>query len=132
MLSGTPSITNLYTIHYGGWGGGGGSYNGGGGGGGYSGGSATDSAPGNGGTSYINPNLCIEVSRGYATVAEDGDRNLSNPWTAYGFVELELGRDEGKFILAQDSDGYKYFDGNEDIHGTTIPGVTNEWQLLPT
>lgn len=132
LLSGTPSTTTLHTIHYGGWGGGGGSYNGGGGGGGYSGGNATDTQPGDGGTSYINPNLCTEISRGYATVAEDGDRNLTNPWTAYGFVELELGRDEGKFILAHDADGYKYFDGNEDIHGTSIPGVTNEWQLLPT
>lgn len=131
LLSGTPITTSLNTIHQGGWGGGGGCYNGGGGGGGYSGGSASDSVGGNGGTSYINPNLCTEISRGYATVAEDRDRNLINPWTAYGFVEIELGRDEGKFILVHDSDGYKYFDGSEDIHGTSIPGVTNKWQLLP-
>lgn len=130
ILSGTPTTTSLNTNHQGGWGGGGGSWNGGGGGGGYSGGNASDPVGGDGGTSYINPNLCTEISRGYATIAEDGDRNLTNPWTAYGFVELELGRDEGKFILAHDADGYKYFDGNEDIHGTNIPGVTNEWQLL--
>lgn len=132
ILSGTPTTTSLNSAYQGGWGGGGGSWNGGGGGGGYSGGAASDNVGGNGGTSYINPDLCTEISRGYATVAEDGERNLTNPWTAYGFVELELGRDEGKFILAHDADGYKYFDGDEDIHGTSIPGVTNEWQLLPS
>lgn len=131
LLSGNPAITVINQAHQGGWGGGGASYNGGGGGGGYSGGSTDDSIGGYGGTSYINSSLCIEISRGYATVAEDGHRNLTNPWTAYGFVELELGRAENKFILAQDSDGYKYFDGDEDIHGTVISGTTNEWQLLP-
>lgn len=130
ILSGTPSTTSLDAVHYGGWGGGGGSYDGGGGGGGYSGGNAVNNAGGWGGTSYINPNLCTEISRGYATVAEDSGRNLTNPWTAYGFVEIELGRNEGKFILAQDSDGYKYFNGSEDIHGTSMGNVSNEWELL--
>lgn len=132
ILSGNPSYTVISTVWaYGGWGGGGGSWNGGGGGGGYSGGNGVNDRYGMGGTSYINPNLCEEISRGYATVAEDSDRNLTNPWASYGFIELELGRDEGKFILAHDSDGYKYFDGSEDIHGISIPGVTNRWQLLP-
>lgn len=130
LLSGNPITTSLNTIHQGGWGGGGGSYNGGGGGGGYSGGSATDQQGGNGGTSYINPLLCEEISRSYATVAEDSQRNLSNPWTAYGYVELELGRAEGKFILAKDADGYKWFNGSEDIYGNSIPGASNEWELL--
>lgn len=130
ILSGTPSYTSLNSVHYGGWGGGGGSYNGGGGGGGYSGGSASDGTGGNGGTSYINPLLCEEISRGYATVAEDSQRNLTNPWSAYGFVELELGRAEGKFILVKDSDGYKWFNGSEDIYGNSIPGASNEWELL--
>lgn len=130
LLSGSVPTTAQYALHYGAWGGGGASYNGGGGGGGYSGGAASDSVGGNGGSSYINPNLCEEISRGYATVAEDSDRNLTNPWTAYGFVELELGRDENKFILAKDSDGYKYFDGAECIDGSTRPTFTNQWQLL--
>ena len=46
------------------------------------------------------------------------------------FVELELGRDEGKFILAKDSGGYKYFDGAECIDGSTKSTFTNQWQLL--
>lgn len=131
LLSGTPATTSIFTSHQGGWGGGGASYNGGGGGGGYSGGSTNDGIGGNGGTSYLNPTLCTEISRSYATVAEDSHRNLTNPWTAYGFVEIELGRDENKFILAHDSEGYKYFDGDEDIHGTSIPSASNEWKLLP-
>ena len=98
---------------------------------GYSGGNALGNSKGGaGGTSYINPNLCEEVSRGYATVDADSGRNLTNPWTAYGFVELELGRDEGKFILAKDSGGYKYFDGAECIDGSTKSTFTNQWQLL--
>lgn len=131
LLSGSVPTTSLGSAHYGGWGGGGGSYNGGGGGGGYSGGQARgDSAGGDGGTSYINPNLVEEISRGYATVEADIGRNLTNPWTAYGFIELELGRDENKYILAKDSEGYKYFDGAEYVDGTTKPSFTNQWQLL--
>lgn len=130
ILSGNAS-GGINSIHFGGWGGGGCSYDGGGAGGGYSGGNCGNNSQGGyGGTSYINPALCEEVSRGYATVAEDGDRNLVNPWTAYGFVELELGRDENKFILVKDSEGYKYFDGPETINGTSRPVFTNQWQLL--
>ncbi len=131
LLSGTVPTSSISAIHYGGWGGGGAPYNGGGGGGGYSGGSASDSAGGYGGTSYINPSLITEISRGYATVETDSHRNLTNPWTAYGFIELELGRDEGKYILAKDNDGYKYFDGAECLDGTTKSVFTNQWKLLP-
>ena len=131
LLSGSVFTNALYAIHYGGWGGGGCPYDGGGAGAGYSGGNALGNSKGGaGGTSYINPNLCEEVSRGYATVDADSGRNLTNPWTAYGFVELELGRDEGKFILAKDSGGYKYFDGAECIDGSTKSTFTNQWQLL--
>ena len=131
ILSGTPSHTTLNTTHYGGWGGGGGSYDGGGSGGGYSGGNSRgNGAGGSGGTSYINPSLCSEISRGYATVEADSERNLTNPWTAYGFIELELGRDESKYILAKDSEGYKYFDGAECLDGTVRPIFTNQWKLI--
>lgn len=131
LLSGNPTNSNIYCVHAGGWGGGGFSYDGGGGGAGYSGGHARGNGNGgNGGTSFINPSLVTEISRGYATVAEDSERNLTNPWTAYGFVELELGRDDHKFILAHDSEGYKYFDGPETISGTSRPVNTNQWQLL--
>lgn len=99
-------------------------------GGGYSGGSTNDSIGGQGGTSYINPTLCTESFRGYATVAEDSERNLTNPWTAYGFIEIELGRDENKYILAQDTDGYKWFNGEENIDGTINDSFTNSWELL--
>lgn len=132
LLSGTPSITSYSYEFYGPWGGGGASYNGGGSGAGYSGGNSRgDSAGGSGGTSYINPNLCDETFKGYATVADDSNRNLTNPWTAYGFVELELGRDENKLILAKDSDGYKWFNGADNIDGTTKTGATNQWELIP-
>lgn len=131
ILSGTPSNTTLNATHYGGWGGGGGSYDGGGNGGGYSGGNSRgNGAGGSGGTSYINPSLCSEISRGYATVEADSERNLTNPWTAYGFIELELGRDENKYILAKDSEGYKYFDGAECLDGTIRPTFTNQWKLI--
>ena len=131
LLSGNPASTTLNSSKYGGWGGGGRPYNGGGGGGGYSGGNATnDSGGGYGGTSYINPTLCTETFRGYATVAEDSGRNLTNPWTAYGFVEIELGRDESKFILAKDSDGYKWFNGTTNLDDTTNSSATNRWELL--
>lgn len=99
-------------------------------GGGYSGGKVTDTIGGKGGTSYINPNLCEEISRGYATVALDGNRNLTNPWTAYGHIEMEMGRDENKYILAVDSEGYKYFDGPQCTDGTTRSTFTNQWQLM--
>lgn len=131
LLSGTVPTGTLNAIHYGGWGGGGASYNGGGGGGGYSGGTTADNRGGDGGTSYINPELVSEIWRGYGTVQEDSERNLTNPWTAYGFIELELGRDENKFILAEDDDGFKYFDGEECIDGTTRDDFTNQWQLIP-
>lgn len=131
ILSGNPPTSSINDYHYGGWGGGGGSFDGGGGGGGYSGGNApSNDTGGNGGTSYINPSLCTELSRGYATVDEDSDRNLVNPWTAYGFIEIECGRDENKFILAQDSDGYKWFNGENNIDGTTNTSFSNEWELL--
>lgn len=131
LLSGNPASTTLNSSTFGGWGGGGHSYNGGGGGGGYSGGNATnDNGGGYGGTSYINPTLCTETFRGYATVAEDSGRNLTNPWTAYGFVEIELGRDESKFILAKDSDGYKWFNGTTNLDNTTNSSATNRWELL--
>lgn len=131
LLSGNPASTELNASTFGGWGGGGHSYNGGGGGGGYSGGNATnDGGGGYGGTSYINPTLCTETFRGYATVAEDSGRNLTNPWTAYGFVEIELGRDESKFILAKDSDGYKWFNGTTNLDDTTNSSATNRWELL--
>lgn len=131
LLSGSVGTGAVYAVHYGAWGGGGASYDGGGGGGGYSGGSAWGNGRGAaGGTSYINPVLCDEVFRGYATVAEDSSRNLSNPWTAYGFIEIELGRDEDKYIIAKDSEGYKYFDGAECIDGTIKSSFTNQWQLI--
>ena len=133
LLSGTPPFTSSPSeYHSGGWGGGGHPYNGGGGGAGYSGGSTNDSIGGYGGTSYINPTLVTEISRGYATVEADSDRNLTNPWTAYGFIEIELGRDENKYILAKDDEGYKYFDGIDMIDGTSNPSATNEWLLIPS
>ncbi len=132
LLSGSVPTATLNTIHYGGWGGGASPYDGGGAGGGYSGGSAYGNSKGGaGGTSYINPTLCTEISRGYATVEEDSERNLTNPWTAYGFIELELGRDESKYIIAKDADGYKYFDGAECLDGTLKTTFTNQWQLIP-
>ena len=130
LLSGNPSSTTEVPFCNGSWGGGGAGYNGGGGGAGYSGGAGVSDCYGEGGTSYINPDLCEETFRGYATVAEDSERNLENPWTAYGYVEIELGRDEHKFILAQDSDGYKWFNGQNNIDGTTNATYSNEWELL--
>lgn len=133
ILSGGVPYTPLGSIHYGGWGGGGSPLNGGGAGGGYSGGTPIDdNHGGTGGTSYINPTYCSETFRGYATVADDSGRNCQNPWSAYGFIELELGRDPTKFILAHDSDGYKYFNGSQDISGTSFVGTSNTWELLPT
>lgn len=132
LLSGNVTTATLNTIHCGGWGGGGSSYDGGGSGAGYSGGNSRGNAQGgNGGTSYINPQLVAEISRGYATVDEDNERNLTNPWTAYGFIELELGRDENKFIIAKDNEGFKYFDGYECIDGTTRVPFTDEWKRIP-
>ena len=131
LLSGSVPTTALTTIHYGGWGGGGSPYDGGGAGGGYSGGAAWGNGKGAaGGTSYINQSLCTEISRGYATVEADSGRNLTNPWTAYGFIELELGRDENKYIIAKDAEGYKYFDGAECLNGTIRPTFTNQWKLI--
>ena len=131
ILSGNPSNTILNTSMYGGWGGGGNPYDGGGNGGGYSGGNSNgNNNGGNGGTSYINPTLCTETFRGYATVDEDSDRNLTNPWTAYGFVEIELGRDLDKLILAKDSDGYKWFNGVTNLDGSTNDSATDKWELL--
>ena len=129
ILSGNPSTAS--SPYYGGWGGGGVSWNGGGGGGGYSGGNASDSGLSNGGTSYINPTLCTETFRGYATLAQDSNRNLENPWTAYGFVEIELGRSPEKYILAKDSDGYKYFNGTTLLDNTINDTGNDTWELLP-
>lgn len=131
LLSGNPSTTLEVPFDYSPWGGGGGGFNGGGGGAGYSGGNGVSDTYGEGGTSYINPDLCEETFRGYATVAEDSGRNLENPWTAYGYVEIELGRDEHKLILAQDSDGYKWFNGQDNVDGTTNTTYSNEWELIP-
>lgn len=132
ILSGALNYPSaVHNAHIGAWGGGAPSCNGGGGGGGYSGGSAADSRGADGGTSFINPNLCTEVFRGYATVEDDGDRNLINPWTAYGFIELELGRDEDKYIVAKDSEGYKWFDGVDLLNGTINPSASDEWKLIP-
>lgn len=130
LLSGANQVTTPKVQKYGGWGGGGHPYDGGGGGAGYSGGSAANDRGGYGGTSYINPSLVTETFRGYATVAEDGNRNLTNPWTAYGFVEIELGRDDKKYILAEDSDGYKWFNGEINIDGTSNETFTDTWELL--
>lgn len=131
LLSGSSPTGAQHAVHYGGWGGGGCPYDGGGAGAGYSGGNALGNSKGGaGGTSYINPSLCEEVSRGYASVEADSGRNLTNPWTAYGFVELELGRDENKYILAKDNEGYKYFDGSECIDGSIRPTFTDKWQLI--
>lgn len=132
LLSGNPSTTSSFgQVHYGAWGGGGAPYDGGGGGAGYSGGRTYNNTYGDGGTSYINPDLCDETFRGYATVAEDSERNLENPWTAYGYIEIELGRDENKLILAHDSDGYKWFNGQDNIDGTSNTTYSDTWELLP-
>lgn len=139
ILSGAPAYTTIYTRVAGGWCGGGTGYVVGGGGGGYSGGDsgpwaernvgATTNSPSKGGTSYVNPAYCKKVSRGYATVAEDSERNLANPWMAYGTVEMTLAANPDKFILALDSDGYKYFDGETDDN---LDNFSNEWKLLTT
>lgn len=111
------------------WGGGGGGWNGGGGGGGYSGGNATDSDGGKGGTSYINEELVREISRGYPQPGED---NILTPYMANGEIMIVARRGEDKFILAQDAEGYKYFDGREYINKEEINNsATNLWKLLP-
>lgn len=130
ILSGNPTINTRGNNYNGGWGGGGIPYDGGAGGGGYSGGDATNNSYAFGGTSYINPTLCKETFRGYATVEADSDRNLENPWSAYGFIEIEIGTDNNTYILAKDSDGYKYFDGSFNIDDTQNEDATNEWKLL--
>ena len=56
-VSRTTYFTNAYGAGSGGFGGGGGSYDGGGGGGGFSGGSATNSRPSYGGTSWVDNNV---------------------------------------------------------------------------
>ena len=64
ILTGAGEATSpSYSDHPRTWGGGGDSYDGGGGGGGYSGGNAVNDYPSYGGTSYINPTLCTEISR---------------------------------------------------------------------
>lgn len=130
LLSGSVPKSVFNTVKFGGWGGGGSPFNGGGGGGGYSGGNASDTIGGYGGTSYINPDRITETFRGYATPDLDSGRNLTNPWSAYGYVELKLGRSETKYILAQDEDGYKWFDGNTDLNGDTNSAATDKWILL--
>lgn len=134
ILSGNPSYTSGFgTTHQGGWGGGGGSYDGGGGGGGYSGGTAPNNAYGGyGGTSYINPLYCTEVFRGYATVELDSERNMVNPWIAYGHVEIEVLRSKDKLIIVKDNDVYKWFNGREFIDDTPDkPSATNQWEPIP-
>lgn len=135
LLSGTPHngiTSNFGQVKYGTWGGGGAPWNGGGGGGGYSGGYAIDGGLSQGGTSYINLTFITETYRGYANITDDANRNCSNPWSAYGHIEIELGRDENKLILAKDNDGYKYFDGQDNVDGTSNSGATNQWKPLPT
>ena len=64
ILAGSGEATSpSYSAYPRTWGGGGNSYDGGGGGGGYSGGNAVNDYPSYGGTSYINPTLCTEISR---------------------------------------------------------------------
>lgn len=135
LLSGNPSYTSSFgQVHQGGWGGGGGSYDGGGGGGGYSGGAArSNSYGGEGGTSYMNPLYCTEVFRGYATVELDSERNMSNPWIAYGQVEIEVLRSKDKLILVKDNGVYKWFNGREFIDDTPDkPSAPNQWEAVPT
>lgn len=126
------------------FGGGGCNYENGGGGGGYSGGNANRSAfnyanranslgghGGDGGTSYMNPKYVKEISRGYATVAEDSTRDLTNPWYAHGSIEISFAAPSEKYILAQDTDGIKYFNGTVTKDGEENATGTNTWQLLP-
>lgn len=113
------------------WGGGGAGQVAGGGGGGYSGGNSRSHAGGYGGTSYMNPNYITPVSRGFATVTEDKNRDLINPWTAYGNIELEF-QANSNFLLAQDDDGIKYFNGTIDAENNANPTGTDTWELLPT
>lgn len=136
ILSGAPAYTSIYNRVAGGWCGGGTGYVVGGGGGGYSGGDsgpwgakkcgALVDSPSKGGTSFANPLVCKKIIRGYATVEEDKERHLTNPWMAYGAIEMELTANPNKFILAFDNDGYKYFDGETDDNTS----FTNEWRLL--
>lgn len=112
------------------WGGGAPPQAGGGGGGGYSGGNASGQGGGYGGTSYMNPTLVKEIFRGYATVAEDKGRDLTNPYSAYGHVELNM-KPSDKRILVRDSEGIKYFNGVEAVEGDSNPNGTNQWELLP-
>lgn len=131
LLTGTPDTSQINTTNSGGWGGGSSGWYGGGSGGGYGGAAGTDATGGRSGTSYINPSLCTVIARGYATVADDKARLCANPWTAYGYVELEIGREATKYILAQDDEGYKFFNGSDTIYDTTVPSASNKWQLLP-
>lgn len=113
--------------HWGGFPAGGGSYNGGGGGAGYKGGSAMDCSGGEGGWSYINPAFVKEVSRGYPTIEEDRNTGVENPYTAYGHIQIEISRNETKLILAKDNEGYKWFDGTDNVFGDEFPSATGRW-----
>ena len=64
-------------------------------------------------------------------MAEDSTRNLTNPWTAYGFVEVELGRDDNKFIISKDDTGFKWFNGKDTIDGNTNTSFTGKWETIP-
>lgn len=64
-------------------------------------------------------------------MAEDSTRNLTNPWTAYGFVEVELGRDDNKFIISKDDTGFKWFNGKDTIDGNTNTSFTDKWETIP-
>lgn len=44
---------------------------------------------------------------------------------------MVLGRDETKLILAEDIEGYKYFNGSQRLDGNTVSSATDRWELLP-
>lgn len=130
LLSGTPGTGS--GLRMGGWPGGGTSVSGGqgAGGAGYSGGNAYGTTkPAEGGTSFINEDYVTPTFRGYATYAEDN----VNPWYVNGSVTMTLigGRDSSKCILALDTEGYKYFDGDL-LEGTNATTPTYTWKLLDT
>lgn len=132
LLSGTPTLVAENKRRSGGWPGGGQACSGGqgAGGAGYGGGSSFgNTKAATGGTSYINPKYITPTFRGYATYADDN----VNPWYVNGSITFKIGagRDPEKCILAFDTEGYKYFDGDSlDGDNTTTPDYT--WKLLPT
>lgn len=142
ILSGTTNYGSGNCVSS--FGGGGLNYENGGGGGGYSGGNSNRSTfnyanranslgayGGDGGTSYMNPKYVKDIARGYATVAEDSTRDLTNPWYAHGSIEISFAAPSEKYILAQDNDGVKYFNGTTTKDGEENTTGTDTWQLLP-